>query len=136
MAVHDRLTDVPGLAPGPGYAHAVTATGPLAFVAGQVALDADGGLVGTGDVAAQAARSLGNLQHVLEALGADWGDVVRLTWYVLDAADVQVVRDARDAVPVPALGGRPNPASTLVQVAALLRPDLLIEVDAVVALPL
>lgn len=61
--------------------------------------------------------------------------MARLNWYLLDATQVQVVRDARDALLRPALGEQPNPASTLVQVAALFRPEFLVEVDAVVALP-
>ena len=134
VPVVDRLTSVPDVAPGPGFAHAVTAAGKLAFVSGQVALDADGQLVGPGDLAAQTAQALRNLHRILGALRADWPDVVRFTWYVLDASSVQVIRDVRDEFIRPSLGDRPNPASTLVQVAALFRPEFLIEVDAVVAL--
>lgn len=135
MPTHDRLTAPDGLVPGNGYAHAVVTSGSTAYVSGQVALDADGQLVGGGDVGAQAAQCLANIGTVLDALGADWADVAKLGWYVLDAGRVQEIRDARDAVLRPALGELPNPASTLVQVAALVRPDLLVEVDAVVALP-
>ena len=135
VPIVDRLTSVPDVAPGPGFAHAVTATGRLAFVSGQVALDADGQLVGPGDLAAQTAQALRNLHGILRALGASWPDVVRFAWYVLDASSVQVIRDVRDEFIRPSLGDRPNPASTLVQVAALFRPGFLVEVDAVVALP-
>jgi enamine deaminase RidA (YjgF/YER057c/UK114 family) len=135
VPIHDRLTTAPGLAPGPGYAHAVTASGRLAFVSGQVALDADGRLVGPGDLGAQTRQALGNVHRALRALGADWPDVARFTWYVLDVTDVQVIRDVRDELIRPSLGDRPNPASSLVQVAALFRPDLLIEVEVVAALP-
>jgi enamine deaminase RidA (YjgF/YER057c/UK114 family) len=135
MPVLDRLTDVPGVAPGPGYSHAVTASGPLAFVAGQVAVNADGRLVGEGDMKAQAAQALRNLHGVLRALGADWADVVRFGWYVLDVAQVQAIREARDELVRPALGARANPASTLVQVGSLFQPGFLVEVDAVLALP-
>jgi enamine deaminase RidA (YjgF/YER057c/UK114 family) len=110
-------------------------SGRLAFVSGQVAIDADGKLVGESDLRAQATQALRNLHGVLRALGADWADVVQFGWYVLDAAEVQAIRDARDEQIRPALGDRPNPASTLVQVASLFRPELLVEVDAVVALP-
>jgi enamine deaminase RidA (YjgF/YER057c/UK114 family) len=135
VPILDRLTSVPDVAPGPGFAHAVTTTGKLAFVSGQVALDADGKLVGPGDLAAQTGQALRNLHGILAALGADWPDVVRFSWYVLDAGSVQVIRDTRDEFIRPSLGDRPNPASTLVQVAALFRPEFLIEVEAVVALP-
>ena len=135
MSIVDRLTSVPDVAPGPGYAHAVTVSGKLAFVSGQVALDADGQLVGPGDLAAQLAQAMRNLHRILGALGADWADVVRFTWYVLDAGSLQVIRDVRDEFIRRSLGDRPNPASTLVQVAALARPEFLVEVEAVVAVP-
>jgi enamine deaminase RidA (YjgF/YER057c/UK114 family) len=61
--------------------------------------------------------------------------VVRFTWYVLDAGSLQVIRDVRDEFIRPSLGDRPNPASTLLQVAALARPEFLVEVEAVVAVP-
>jgi enamine deaminase RidA (YjgF/YER057c/UK114 family) len=134
MPIIDRLTAAPGLAPGPGFAHAVTAAGRMAFISGQTALDADGRLVGPGDLAAQTRQALSNLHRVLRELGADWPDVARFTWYLTDTPNVQVIRDIRDELIRPSLGDRPNPASTLVQVAALVRPDFLVEVDAVAAL--
>ena len=100
-----------------------------------MALDADGALVGRGNLAEQTRQALANLHAIISALGADWPDVARFGWYVLDASAVQVVREIRDEVIRPALRDRPNPASSLVQVAALVRPEFLIEVDAVVALP-
>jgi enamine deaminase RidA (YjgF/YER057c/UK114 family) len=135
VPIEERLTSVPGVAAGPGFAHAFTVSGRLAFISGQVALDESGQLVGAGDVQAQTRQALRNLHAIMRELGADWPDVVRFGWYVLDASQVQVVRDVRDEFILPALGGRPNPASTLIQVAALAGPDFLIEVDAVVALP-
>jgi enamine deaminase RidA (YjgF/YER057c/UK114 family) len=135
VPVTDRLIEAPGVAPGPGFAHAVSVAGSLAFISGQVALDADGALVGPGDLAAQTRQALANLHAILRALGADWPDVARFGWYVVDASAVQVIREVRDEIIRPALRDRANPASSLVQVAALVRPEFLIEVDAVVALP-
>jgi enamine deaminase RidA (YjgF/YER057c/UK114 family) len=135
VPVHDRLISVAGLADPPGYSHAVAVSGRLGFVSGQVAVDAAGDLVGAGDLAAQTAQALSNLHRILRALGADWPDVVRFGWYLLDAGQVQVIRDVRDEVIRPALGQLPNPASTLIQVPALVRPGFLVEVEAVVALP-
>ena len=135
MPVVDRLTAVDGVAPAPGYAHAVTVSGRLAFVAGQVALDAGGRLAGAGDMRAQTVQAMRNLHAVLRGLGAGWADVVRFGWYVTDVTQVQVIRDVRDEFIRPALGDRPNPASTLVQVASLVLPELMVEVDAVAALP-
>jgi enamine deaminase RidA (YjgF/YER057c/UK114 family) len=135
MPITDRIVDVPGVAPGTGYAHAVTVTGQLAFIAGQVAMDVDGQLVGDGDMGTQAAQALSNLSAVMQTLGAGWADVVRLGWYVTDVTQLQEIRGVRDDVLRPALGERPNPSSTLVEVASLFRPGFLVEVDAVVALP-
>ncbi|HZP53600.1 RidA family protein [Actinocrinis sp.] len=132
MPIIKRLADVPHPA---RYSHAVVATGKLAFVAGQVALDAEGRLVGAGDLAAQAAQALRNLETVLGELGADWTDVARLNWYVVDVTQIQTIRDVLEEFLRPVLGERTNPASTLVQAAALFRSDVLVEVDAVVALP-
>lgn len=135
MPIHDRINDVAGNAPGFGYAHAVTTSGRLAFVSGQVALDQNGTLVGPDDLKAQTRQVLHNLANVLTQLGATWADVVRFNWYMLDTAELPIVREIRDEFIRPVLGDRPNPASTLVQVAGLFRPDCLIEVDAVVSIP-
>ncbi len=132
MPIIQRLGDVPHPA---RYSHAVVATGKLAFVAGQVALDAEGQLVGAGDLAAQTAQALRNLETVLGELGAAWTDVVRMNWYLVDATQIQTIRDVLEEFLRPALGERSNPASTLIQAAALFRPDVLVEVDAVVTLP-
>ncbi|MET9252446.1 RidA family protein [Streptomyces sp. NPDC003717] len=115
-----------GVAPGAGYTHVVTGAGRLVAVSGQVALDADGDLVGAGDPAAQARQVFENLRRCLAAAGAAFTDVVKLTYYVTDTAHLPAIRAARDArVDVT----RP-PASTAVQVAALFRPDLLLEIEA------
>ena len=135
MPTSERITLIDGLPPASGYSHAVVASGRTAYVSGQVPLDADGNLVGGSDVGAQTLQCLANLGRILENLEASWRDVVKMGWYVTDAAQVQAVRDARDAVLRPVLGELPNPASTLVEVASLFRPDLMVEVDAVVALP-
>jgi enamine deaminase RidA (YjgF/YER057c/UK114 family) len=135
LPIVDRLTSVPDVAPLPGLAHAITVSGRLAFISGQIALDANGDVVGSGDLAAQTAQALRNLHAILRGLGADWPDVVRLGWYVLDVASVQVIRDVCDEFIRASLGDLPSPASTLVQVAALVRPEFLVEVEAVAALP-
>ncbi|SDH08000.1 Enamine deaminase RidA, house cleaning of reactive enamine intermediates, YjgF/YER057c/UK114 family [Lentzea fradiae] len=135
MPAEERLTELPGLPGTPGYAHAVTVSGRLAFVSGQVAVDATGRVVGVDDLAAQTRQALSNLHHVISVFGADWSDVVKFTWYVLDVSDVQTIRDVRDEMLRPVLGELHNPASTLVQVAGLFGPDFLVEVEAVVSIP-
>lgn len=132
VPISQRLANMPHPA---RYSHAVVATGKIAFVSGQVALNAQGELVGPGDLAAQTAQALRNLETVLRELGADWTDVVKMGWYLVDATQIQTIRDVLEEFLRPALGERTNPASTLIQAAALFRSDMLVEVDAVVALP-
>lgn len=126
-----HIPDPDGVAPGSGYSHVVIGTGRIAVISGQVALDADGELVGAGDPGAQARQVFENLRRCLAAAGATFDQVVKLTYYVTDTADLPAVREARDACVDTA---RP-PASTAVQVSALYRPDLLLEVEALAVLP-
>jgi enamine deaminase RidA (YjgF/YER057c/UK114 family) len=115
-----------GLAAGSGYSHAVAATGRLVAVSGQVALDADGAMVGVGDPRAQAVQVFENLGRALAAAGASFADVIKFGFYCTDVAILPAVREVRDKYIDTA---RP-PASTAVQVAALIRPEFLLEVDA------
>ncbi|MEV7678420.1 RidA family protein [Streptomyces sp. NPDC088341] len=121
---HLRAPD--GVAPGHSYSHAVWGTGRFVAVSGQCAFDADGKVVGEGDPAAQARQVFENLRRCLGAAGASFADVVKLTYFVTDVAHLPAVREARDAVIDTA---RP-PASSAVQVAALFRPELLVEIEA------
>jgi enamine deaminase RidA (YjgF/YER057c/UK114 family) len=115
-----------GVAPGTGYTHVVMGSGRLVAVSGQVALDAGGEVVGEGNPAAQARQVFENLRRCLAAAGATFDDVVKLTYFVTDVGHLPAVRSARDAYIDTA---RP-PASTAVQVAALFRPELVLEVEA------
>ncbi|MEV8589209.1 RidA family protein [Streptomyces sp. NPDC051180] len=129
-----HLTHLPapdGLAPSPQYSHVVWGTGRFVAISGQCAFDADGAVVGVGDPAAQARQVFANLERCLSAAGAGFGDVVKLTYFVTDVAHLPAVRDARDA----ALAGAPLPASSAVQVAALVRPELLLEIEAFALVP-
>ncbi|MFI2612196.1 RidA family protein [Kitasatospora sp. NPDC018619] len=121
-----HITEPPGVAPGTGYTQVVTASGRLVQVSGQVALDENRDLVGAGDPKAQARQVFENLRRCLAAAGAGFGDVVKFTYFVTDIADLPVIREIRDEY----LGDVPPPASSAVQVAALFRPDVLIEIEA------
>ncbi|MFG2333052.1 RidA family protein [Streptomyces sp. NPDC048604] len=127
MTTH--LTHVPapaGVAPSPQYSHVVWGTGRFLAISGQCSLDASGAVVGAGDPAAQARQVFANLRLCLAAAGAGFGDVVKLTYFVTDVAHLPAVRAARDE----AFGAAPLPASSAVQVSALVRPELLIEIEA------
>ena len=111
-----------------GYSHVVEVTeGRPIYVAGQVALDATGALVGPGDIRAQTHQVFQNLRAALEAVGVGFEQVVKLNYYLVDATQLPVVREVRDEF----IDTHQPPASTAVEVRRLVREDLLIEVDAV-----
>ncbi|MGW4980725.1 RidA family protein [Streptomyces mirabilis] len=124
-----ELTRIPapdGVAPAAAYSHVVLGTGRFVAVSGQLALDEDGKLVGAGDPAAQARQVFENLRRCLAAAGATFDDVIKLTFFVTDMAHMPAVRAARDAhIPADRL-----PAASAVQVAALVRPEFLMEIEA------
>lgn len=117
----------PGLSTPASYSHVVTVTGGRTiYVSGQVAYDAHGKVVGKGDLRAQTRQVFANLAVALEAAGATFHDVVKVTYYLLDASQVQAVRDIRSEFFTMEL-----PASTLVEVARLANPDFLIEIEVI-----
>lgn len=126
-----HIAEPEGVAPGNGYTNVVHGTGRFIAVSGQIALDEKGELVGEGDAEAQARQVFENLRRCLAAAGAGFEDVIKLTYFVTDVAHLPAVRKARDAFIDTA---RP-PASSAVQVAALFRPDLLLEVEAFALAP-
>ncbi|MFD7876116.1 RidA family protein [Streptomyces sp. NPDC059766] len=126
MSEPTRIAAPEGIAPAAQYSHVVTATGRLVAVSGQIALDEDGALVGAGDPAAQARQIFRNLRRCLAAAGASFDDVVKLTYFVTDMAQMPAVRAARaEHIPDDRL-----PAASAVQVAALVRPEFLMEIEA------
>jgi enamine deaminase RidA (YjgF/YER057c/UK114 family) len=122
----------PGLAPPRGYTHVVDVpAGRTIYVAGQVARDASGNLVGGRDMRAQAEQVFRNIQIALASRGAGLSDIVQLTAYVRDMSQLAAYREVRERV----LGTNPRPASSLVGVAALASDDYLLEVEVIAALP-
>ncbi len=114
-----------------GYTHVVDTSGNrTVYVSGQVALDREGNLVGVNDMAAQAEQVFQNLQAALAAVGASLGDVVKVTYFVVDIAQMQAVRDVRNRYLNPAR----LPASTAVEVRGLVRKEFLLEVEAIAVL--
>jgi enamine deaminase RidA (YjgF/YER057c/UK114 family) len=126
MTAPEHVVRPEGLPPSNGYSHVVTAEGRLVFVSGQVPLDGDGRLVGA-DAGSQADQVFRNIGVALAAGGATFADVVKLTFFVTDLADLAVVREVRDRYVSPDA----PPASSLVQVAGLVSPDFRLEVEAV-----
>jgi 2-iminobutanoate/2-iminopropanoate deaminase len=119
-----------GVSPPVGtYSHVVkveTTDAVWLHVAGQIAVDATGAIVGVGDMRAQTERVYENLRVILEAHGATFTDVVKMNTYVTTLKDLAGMREVRSRYLASDL-----PASTAVQVVALVVPEALIEVDAV-----
>jgi enamine deaminase RidA (YjgF/YER057c/UK114 family) len=113
----------------PSLSAGVIVDGPCLFVSGQVAFDASGAIVGKDDFAAQAAQVMSNLHAVLRDGGATFRDVVRVNVFLSDRKYLAAWRELRLRYFT-----EPFPASTLV-IAQLISPDLMIEVEAVAAVP-
>jgi enamine deaminase RidA (YjgF/YER057c/UK114 family) len=117
----------------PGYAQVVEISGGrMVFIAGQTALDASGALVGKGDFDVQADQVFRNLGIALSAVGCTASNLIKLTVFVRDMANLSAYREARNrffaTVTPPAA-----PAITLVEVSKLYGADFLIEIEAIAA---
>jgi enamine deaminase RidA (YjgF/YER057c/UK114 family) len=111
-----------------GYSQVVTVpAGAQVWVSGQIAMDASGRV--PEGMEAQARQAFANVGRALESAGATWADVFKLTAFVTDIGELATVR----AVRAEFVDGGP-PASTLVEVSALVRPELLIEIEAVASI--
>ena len=126
LAVLKHVVAPEGMAAGRGYSHVVTGRGRLVVISGQLAQDEHGELVGPGDPEAQARQVFQNIRRCLAEAGASFADVVKLGFFVLDVAYLPALRAARDAV----IDTAEPPASTAVQVAGLIAPGYLLEVEA------
>jgi enamine deaminase RidA (YjgF/YER057c/UK114 family) len=111
-----------------GYSHVVSIpSGRLVWTAGQVPMDAERNIVAVGDWERQTRAAFENVERALRAGGAGWPDVVKLTLFVLDVTALETIRAVRDEF----IDTTNPPTSSLVQVAGLFHPDVLIEVEAV-----
>jgi enamine deaminase RidA (YjgF/YER057c/UK114 family) len=129
-AERTSFVNPPGLGKPAGYTHVVdVAAGRTIYVAGQIARDATGNLVGGRDMRAQTEQVFRNIQAALESRGATLADIVQLTAYVRDMSQLAAYREVRERV----LGASPRPASSLVGVAALASDDYLLEVEVIAA---
>jgi enamine deaminase RidA (YjgF/YER057c/UK114 family) len=115
-----------------GYSQVARVTeGALVFVAGQVALDNSGNIVGKGDFTAQIRQVFENLKAAVEAAGGTLNDIIKLNSYFLNFSDLPKFREVRDIY----INLKNPPASTAIQVTALVRPEFLVEVEAVAVVP-
>lgn len=116
--------------PATAYSQALMAEGSkLLFISGQVPVDEGGQLVGEGDFRAQVHQVFRNLQANLEAGGATWTQVVKLTVLLTDIADFPVFNEVRQEYLQP-----DYPTATTMAVSALVRPEWKIEIEAIAVL--
>jgi enamine deaminase RidA (YjgF/YER057c/UK114 family) len=115
-----------------GYSHVVSIpAGRLVWTSGQVAMDAQRVIASDQGWEEQTRLAFENVGRALRAAGADWADVVKLTLFVVDVSALPTIRSVRDEF----VDTTRPPTSSLVQVAGLFHPDLLIEVEAVAWTP-
>ena len=121
--------------PTAGYSHVAEVTGgKIVYIAGQVALDRAGNLVGKDDFRAQVQQVFENLKAAVEAAGGDTHSIIKLNYYCsekVDPAQIPAVREIRDKY----VDTANPPTSTFVVVSRLVRPEWLIEIDAVAVVP-
>jgi 2-iminobutanoate/2-iminopropanoate deaminase len=103
--------------------------GRLLYIAGQVARDAEGNVLGPGDIRTQARQVFENLRQVLHAAGGNLSDLLKITTYITKIEDFPAVAEVRSSIFPGEL-----PASTLIVVMRLAQPDLLIEVEGMAAI--
>jgi enamine deaminase RidA (YjgF/YER057c/UK114 family) len=110
----------------PAYSHVVTATGPgkTVYIAGQLARDEAGNIVGQADMRAQLEQTFKNLDLCLKAAGASWTDVVKTNTYVTDYAEFSKHSDVRMRY-----FGIASPTSTTVQISSLAQPGAMVEIE-------
>jgi enamine deaminase RidA (YjgF/YER057c/UK114 family) len=127
-----RFSNPPTMSQPTAYSHiAEVRGGRLVFLSGQVSQDTKGNVVGKGDVRAQTRQVFVNLKATLEAVGADWSNIVKMNTYLTDAANITAFREVREEI---LANVKPRPASTAVVVSKLFGDDWLLEIEAVVVI--
>ncbi len=127
-----RLFNPPAIHQPTGYSQIAEVTGGRTiYLSGQIALDPSGALVGAGDLKAQTEQVFANIGGALAAVGADFNALIKLNIYLLDIAQLAVVREVRDRY----VNLAHPPTSTAVEVRRLARDGLLIEVEATAVIP-
>ena len=108
----------------------ISQPGRMVFIAGQTASDPQGNVVGIADARAQTRYVIENIQRAVEAAGGTMNDVVAMNVFTTDVRYHRDINETRRE-----LLGSNFPASTMVQVVALARPELLLEINAIAVIP-
>jgi enamine deaminase RidA (YjgF/YER057c/UK114 family) len=128
-----KFINPPGLKPLGMYTQAtVVQGGSIAFISGQVSVDGQGKVVGPGDIGAQAVQVFKNLELALDGIGATFEDVVKFTIFIVGLT--QEKRKAVMEVRSRYISHKNPPAATMIGVDKLVESDLLLEIEAVVAI--
>jgi enamine deaminase RidA (YjgF/YER057c/UK114 family) len=128
-----KFVNPPGLKPLGMYTQAtVVQGGSIAFISGQVSVDAQGKVVGSGNMQAQAVQVFENLKLALGGVGATFEDVVKFTIFIVGLT--QEKRKAVMEVRSRYISHKNPPAATMIGVDKLVEPELLLEIEAVVAI--
>jgi enamine deaminase RidA (YjgF/YER057c/UK114 family) len=128
-----KFINPPGMKPLGMYTQVTVAQGgSIAFISGQVSADANGKVVGAGDIEAQAVQVFENLKLALGGIGATFDDVIKFTIFIVDFTQERrkAVMDVRSRY----ISSENPPAATMVGVDQLVEPELLVEIEAVVAI--
>ena len=118
----------PGASPNPALSPGIQ-VGETLYVSGHVAVDASGNVVGEGDCEAQTRQVMSNIEAVVKASGGNMANVIKITCFLTDVANYPAYSKVRAET----FPSNP-PASSTVIVAGLVRPELLVEVEAIVNL--
>lgn len=118
------------------YSHvAIAEPGRFAFIAGQLALDTDGSIVGLDDAGAQFRQAFSNLTTVLQGIGARPTDIVELRTFLVGAESLTTFRPVREDVYAEHFPDGMYPPNTLLIVNGLAQPGLKVEISAAARLP-
>ena len=129
---HIQFINPPTMFSPPGFTHVVEVTGGrTVYISGQIAVDQSFRLVGKDDFQTQAQQVFENMKAALTSVGADFTHVVKLNIFVVNMADLSLLRDVRDRY----VNIEHPPASTAVEVRKLALDGLLLEIEAVASLP-
>jgi len=126
-----RYLNPEGSCPAQGlYSHVGTPDGKLMFIAGQLAVGGDGGVVGKHDFDAQFRQVFSNLGDVLRGLGGDYTNILKFTTYLVHSQDIDHFMRLRAEMFPQFFGDKDYPPNTLLTIDRLVKEDFLIEVEA------
>ncbi len=123
-----EILELKNVHPTIGYSHA-TKAGNTLYIAGQIAKDKDGNLVGIGDIEIQARQVFTNLKNILKEAGGDLHNIVKMTTFLTHYNSIEGYRKIREDYFI-----EPCPPNTLLIIDSLALPEFMIEVEAIAVL--